>query len=294
MVCFAGACFASRLVGAPKCCWTSDSRYLRWFVTTFCGHYRSRCQHWCLESSVLGNFRLWYSTVCDHHKQILGQAIRRAILGFLIVEGDYLNSSVLNTAIWKDGSTENSPFNHRFNKLNPGTSQVGIGQVYTQHSNTGRVGTSKIGTSQISKIKIGMAEISSSQVSTLQISTPQTGLAQSSSPKISSAQVDLFQKDLANERITQIDPTQIGSIQFISPPNLNAGKIPLSSSIASEQFFSIHSLSSATINDLYSNSFNLWNSLPNVLLSQMVISNSKTSLQDKLLKRKSLDSHHHH
>ena len=183
---------------------------------------------------------------------------------FLLAEPDYpifgSNSSILNTTIWHDGSTENRTFGHLPNELNLGTSQVGIGQINTLHSSTLERSISQISTSQISTIKVGMSEISTSQIGTSQIGVSKTGLPQLSTSEISSTQIASLHKDLADGRFTQIDSTQIGSIQLIRPIDGNFGEISLPSSITLQQLLNVDTFEKSHTPNLQNTTVPAWTS----------------------------------
>jgi hypothetical protein len=181
---------------------------------------------------------------------------------FLLAETDGLtsssNGSIVNTAIWHDGSTENRIFNHLLNELNLSSSKVSISQVRTSHENISETSVNQLGIGQISTIKIGMSEISTSQISFSQVGVSQTGLPQLGSSEVSSAQIAPLHKDLANGRGTQIDSAQIGSIQFIRPLNVNFGEIPLPSSVALQQLFNVNTSTDSHNSNLQNTTVPTW------------------------------------
>jgi hypothetical protein len=134
-------------------------------------------------------------------------------------------------------SFQESIFEHGSNQISPtqvSPTQVGFSQPSTDQISGIQVSPTQVSLNQVSPTQTGLSEINFSQIGSTQVSPTQISSAQTSSTQVSPTQIGTDQLS-----ISQVNSSQL-SINQLDTTEIDTSKIPLTSSVPSEQFLSSH------------------------------------------------------
>ena len=150
--------------------------------------------------------------------------------------------------------------------------QTGISQDSSFEISVEQIG-SQVSPHQISLLQIGSGQVHVEPFHMGQASKPETSIAQInlgqttpyhlSSTQVSTPQIGVIDANVGQNSSSQIDLSQIGILDGFatSMTQLNSSEITFSSSIPSEQFFSIHNSTPKITNVLNNSATNIWSDL---------------------------------